>query len=124
MTAFNTRHGLFETLVMPFGLSNVPATFQAYINEILRSYLDIICTAYIDDIIIFSGDLLSHRAHINTVLDTLGEAGLYCDTKKYGFEVQEVTYLGMIISTKGARMDPQKAQCIVDWKALSCLKDV
>lgn len=50
MTAFNTRYGLFETLVMPFGLSNAPATFQARINEILRPYLDVFCTAYIDDI--------------------------------------------------------------------------
>ena len=51
MTAFNTRYGLFESLVMPFGLSNTLATFQARINEVLRPFLDILCTAYIDDIL-------------------------------------------------------------------------
>ena len=52
LTALNTRYGLFESLVMPFGLSNAPATFQARINEVLRPYLDVFCTAYIDDILI------------------------------------------------------------------------
>lgn len=114
MTAFNTRYGLFETLVMPFGLSNAPATFQARINEVLRPFLDIFCTAYIDDILIYSEDRLSHQSHVNMVLDALGKAGLHCDIKKCEFEVQEVTYLGMIISTTGVKMDPQKVQCIVD----------
>jgi hypothetical protein len=124
MTAFNTQYGLFETLVMPFGLSNAPATFQARINEVLRPFLDIFCTAYIDDILIYSDDLTSHRNHVNSVLQALRDAGLHCDIKKCEFEVQEVTYLGLIISTTGVRMDPQKVQCIIDWKPPINLKDV
>ena len=71
MTAFNTRYGLFETLVMPFGLSNALATFQARINEVLRPFLDIFCTAYIDDILIFLDNLKDHRKHVCSVLQAL-----------------------------------------------------
>ncbi|KAM4067807.1 reverse transcriptase (RNA-dependent DNA polymerase) [Hirsutella rhossiliensis] len=66
MTAFNTRYGLFESMVMPFGLSNAPATFQARINEVLRPFLDRYCTAYIDDILIYSDDLATHRLHVKS----------------------------------------------------------
>ncbi|KJZ69153.1 hypothetical protein HIM_11454 [Hirsutella minnesotensis 3608] len=76
MTAFNTRYGLFESMVMPFGLSNAPATFQARINEVLRPFLDRYCTAYIDDILIYSNDLATHRLHVKSVLQALENAGL------------------------------------------------
>jgi len=124
MTAFNTRYGLFETLVMPFGLSNAPATFQARINEVLRPFLDIFCTAYIDDILIFSDNLKDHRKHVCSVLQALQDAGLQLDIKKCKFETTEVTYLGMIVSTSGVKMDPLKVQCILDWQAPTTVKDV
>lgn len=124
LTAFNTRYGLFETLVMPFGLSNAPATFQARINEVLRPYLDIFCTAYIDDVLVYSNTLKEHRKHVNIVLQALRDAGLYLDIKKCEFEVQEVTYLGMIVSTAGVRMDPAKVACITGWEDCSNVKDV
>lgn len=124
MTAFNTRYGLFESLVMPFGLSNAPATFQARINEVLRPFLDRFCTAYIDDILIYSDDLQSHRTHVKSVLEVLEKAGLQLDVKKCEFETTEVTYLGMIISTTGVRMDPSKVDTIVDWEAPGHVKEL
>lgn len=69
MMAFNT------SMVMPFGLSNAPATVQARINEILRPFLDRCCTAYIDDILIYSNDLASQRLHVKSVIQTLEAAG-------------------------------------------------
>ncbi|CAG8974418.1 hypothetical protein HYALB_00010058 [Hymenoscyphus albidus] len=114
ITAFNTRYGLFEQMVMPFGLTNAPATFQARMNEVLRPWLDVFCTAYIDDVLIYSDDLLSHRAHVHQVLKALGEAGLHLDIKKCEFEVQEVKYLGMVISTEGVMMDPEKISAITE----------
>ena len=60
-TAFRTRYGLFEYLVMPFGLANTPATWQKFINDILKDYLDDFATAYIDDILIFSETMAEHR---------------------------------------------------------------
>jgi putative NADPH-quinone reductase len=71
MTAFNTCYGLFETLVMPFGLFNAPATFQAWINEVLRPFLDIFCIVYINDILVFSDNLKDHRKHVRLVLKAL-----------------------------------------------------
>ncbi|EAA65145.1 hypothetical protein AN0003.2 [Aspergillus nidulans FGSC A4] len=62
MTAFCTRYGLFEWLVTPFGLANVPSTFQKYINWTLREYLDEFCSAYIDDVLVYTNrDLRQHR---------------------------------------------------------------
>ena len=124
LTAFNTRYGLFESLVMPFGLCNAPATFQARINDVLRPYLDIFCTAYIDDVLVYSDNLLEHRQHVNLVLETLAKAGLHLDIKKCEFEVKEVTYLGMIISTEGVRMDPKKVEAIAVWEPPVNVKDV
>jgi hypothetical protein len=61
LTAFNIHYGLYETLVIPFGLSNVPVIFQARINKVLYLYLDVFCIAYINNILIYSDNLTSYR---------------------------------------------------------------
>ena len=124
MTAFMTRYGLYETLVMPFGLTNAPATFQTYINKALHPWLDVFCTAYIDDILIYSNTLEEHREHVRTILQALQKAGLHLDIRKCEFEVNEVTYLGMIISDSGVKMDPTKIHAITSWQPPSNLKDI
>ena len=63
-TAFWTRYGLFESLVMPMGLTNAPATFQKFINDILQPFLNQFCTAFLDDILIYSDTLEEHRIHV------------------------------------------------------------
>ncbi|XP_044724102.1 reverse transcriptase (RNA-dependent DNA polymerase) domain-containing protein [Hirsutella rhossiliensis] len=91
-TAFRTRYGLYEWLVTPFGLTGAPATFQRYINHTLRDFLDEFCSAYIDDILIYSSD-----------------AGLQIDIDKCDFEAKSVKYLGFIVEAgKGIRVDPEK----------------
>ena len=124
MTAFNTRYGLFELLVMPFGLSNAPATFQAYINKVLHPFLDVFCTAYIDNILIYSDDLTSYHKHVRLVCQALQNAGLQCDIWKCEFEVTEVKYLGLIISTSGVRIDPAKVECVTNWKEPQDVKEI
>lgn len=124
MTAFRTRFGLFESLVTPFGLSNAPATFQARINEVLREYLDVFCTAFIDDVLIYSDTLEEHRVHVMKVLTALGDAGLQLDIDKCEFEVTETKYLGLIISRDGVKMDPAKVQSILEWQKPTHIKDV
>jgi hypothetical protein len=124
LTAFNTRYGLYESLVMPFGLSNAPSTFQAFINKILNPYLDVFCTAYIDDILIYSNTLKEHKEHVKKVHELLHANGLHLDVKKCEFAVREVTYLGLIIGEDGVRMDPAKIACITDWKSPRHVRDV
>jgi len=114
-TAFRTRYGLFEYLVMPFGLTNGPASFQHYVNDALRDYLDVFCTAYLDDILIYSNTLKEHKQHVRQVLQRLKEFGLQADIAKCEFHVQEVKYLGLIVGTNGIRMDPSKVSAVVDW---------
>ena len=70
-TAFLTRYGLFEYTVIPFGLCNAPSTFQAFINEVLREYLDVFCSAYLDDILIYSDDEDNYVYYVSMVLEKL-----------------------------------------------------
>ena len=123
-TAFLTRYGLFEYTVMPFGLCNAPGTFQAFINHILREYLDVFCTAYLDDILVYSTGIAEHKHHVKQVLQRLREAGLFLDIYKCEFNVTTVKYLGIIITTEGLEMDPSKVKAIKEWKQPRCLKDV
>jgi hypothetical protein len=123
-TAFRTRYGLFESLVMPFGLTNAPANFQHIINDVLRPYLDIFVTAYLDDILIYSDNLNDYRNHILKVLEALSEASLHLKPEKCEFHRQEVKYLGFIISTSGTKMDPAKVATIQEWPVPRKVKDV
>ena len=125
-TAFRTRYGLFEWKVCPFGLANAPSTFQRYINWALRDYLDDFCSAYVDDILIFtSGSLQDHRDKVKKVLSQLREHGLQLDIKKCDFETKATRYLGYIIEVgKGIRMDPEKTKAIREWAPPQAVKGV
>jgi hypothetical protein len=111
---FNTRYGLFETLVIPFRLSNALVIFQARINEILYLYLDVFCTVYINDILVYLDNLLEYKEHVKKVLYVLQDISFQLDIKKYEFEVTEITYLGLILSIEGVRIDPAKIKYIID----------
>jgi hypothetical protein len=115
-TAFRTRYGLFECLVMPFGLTNAPATFQRMINHVLRAYIDDFVIVYLDDILIFSKTLEEHEEHVHKVLQTLQDANLLVELEKCSFHVQEVKFLGHLISPGQVRMDPDKLKAIRDWE--------
>ena len=123
-TAFLTRYGLYEYTVMPFGLCNAPATFQAFINDVLREYLDVFCTAYLDDILVYSDTEDDHVIHVGKVLTKLQKAGLYLDVNKCDFHVNRVKYLGLIITTDGVEMDLKKIEAISQWKEPRCTRDV
>jgi RNase H-like domain found in reverse transcriptase/Reverse transcriptase (RNA-dependent DNA polymerase)/Integrase zinc binding domain/Chromo (CHRromatin Organisation MOdifier) domain/Integrase core domain len=123
-TAFRTRYGHFEYLVMPFGLTNAPASFQAYANDCLREYLDKFCVAYLDDILIYSDSLEEHIQHVRMILQRLRECGLYVKLEKCDFHVQEISFLGFIISPDGVSMDPKRIATIVEWPVPESVHDV
>ena len=124
LTAFITRFGLFEMLVTPFGLCNAPATFQNYINHVLHDALDDYCTAYLDDVLVFSRTREEHAKHVREVITRLGNAGLQIDINKSEFYTKKTKYLGLIISTDGMSMDPEKVQVIQAWKDPTSVKEL
>jgi len=97
-TAFRTRYGRFESLVMPFGLTNALATFQTYINHALRPFLDRFCTAYLDDILIYSESEEQHIEHVKHILEALTKAGLQVKPQKCEFHTNNIQYLGLLLS--------------------------
>ena len=123
-TAIKTRAGLFEYRVMPFGLCNAPSDFQAFINDILKGYLDDFCTAYADDILIYSNTEAEHRDHVRKILLRLQEHGIQVDIDKCEFHTPEVKYLGLIITKDGIKMDPAKIADVLAWKSPRTLKEV
>ena len=124
LTTFRTRYGAYKCKVLPFGLTNGPATYQRYMNDILFDYLDDFCTAYLDDILIYSENELDHQEHVKKVLARLKEAGLQADIRKCEFGVQRTKYLGFIISTDGVEVDPDKVQAIHEWKEPQTVKGI
>ena len=69
----------------PFGLTNGPATYQRYMNDILLHYLDVFCTVYLDDKLIYSDNIIDHQDHVVKVLHRLRKAGLQADIRKCEF---------------------------------------
>jgi len=87
--------------VTPFGLTNAPSLFQHFINNTLRPYLDVFCTAYINNILVYSNNLAKHKKHVDFILEALRGASLQLDIDKYKFYKTEVLYLRLVISIDG-----------------------
>jgi hypothetical protein len=116
LLTFCTPVGNFKPTVMGFGPCNGPATFQRYINETLFEYLNVFCTAYLDDVLIYSQNLEEHQEHVKLVLQRLMDAGLEVDIRKCEFHVTKTKFLGLIVSTNGLEMDPEKIEVVKNWE--------
>ena len=123
-TAFKTRYGHFEYLVMPFGLANAPATFQSHIHRALAGYVDVICIVYLDDILIYSQSREEHIQHVRMVLERLREWGLYAKVSKCQFFTLTVDFLGFVVTTEGIEMDKERVRTIVEWPTPENVHDV
>jgi hypothetical protein len=114
-TAFHTHDGLYEFLVMVFGLCNAPAMFHSLMNDVLRPFLRRFVLVFFDDILIYNKTWADHLRHLRAVLDELRRHQLFVKRSKCSFGVPSVAYLGHIISTAGVAMDPAKVAAIYDW---------
>ena len=123
--AFRCKLGLFEPLVMTFGLCNAPATFQAYMNKIFADLVEKDhLVVYLDDILIFHHDLNELRRLTHDVLSRLQKHDLYLKPEKCFFNRTSIEYLGVIVSQGQVKMDPAKLSGISDWPTPAKLKDV
>src|SRR5438270_7352589 len=102
-------------MVMPFGLANAPATFQAYINRALAGLVDITCIVYIDDILIYSKDPKAHRRHVAEVLERLQKHRLYAKLLKCKFSTNTVELLGFVIGFDSVAMKSSHVKTILKW---------
>ena len=110
---------------MPFSLTNAPAIFQSLINTVLRQYLDIFVTAYIDDVLVYTnGTLEEYKQYVKTILHALQKAGMRLHLDKSVFHTKEVEYLGLILTTEGIQMDNTKTAAVQDWPTPKNLKEV
>uniref|UniRef100_A0A8H7K3X9 Reverse transcriptase domain-containing protein n=1 Tax=Bionectria ochroleuca TaxID=29856 RepID=A0A8H7K3X9_BIOOC len=109
---------------MPFGLTNTPATFQRMINQVLREYLDIFVVVYLDNILIFSDDLETHKEYVHKVLKKLEDAKLLVEPEKSHFHVQKVNFLGHTIRPNEIRIEQGKITAVKDWETPKTVKEV
>jgi hypothetical protein len=122
--AFRTKYGHFEPTVMQFGLSNAPAVFQRFMNNIFRDLLDITVIVYLDDILIISNSRVEHVQHVTEVLLRLQKHNLFCNPSKCVFFVTEVTYIGLVVTPEGISMQQEEVKVIQEWPEPRNLKQV
>jgi hypothetical protein len=115
LAAFRCQFGLFEPLVVQFGLTNAPAVFQRFVNSLFYDMLDTSVVVYLDDILIFSDNLDDHVTQVREVLKRLIKNNLVCKVSKCKFHRQEVMFLGHILTPDGIKMDPAKQQGILEY---------
>lgn len=123
-TAFRTHNGHYEYLVMPFGLMNAPATFQATMNDIFRPYLRSFVLVFFDDILVYSKSETEHLEHLKLVLSVLESHCFVANEAKCKFGCKQVDYLGHVISGDGVAVDPDKIKCVLEWPEPKNVKGV
>ncbi|GKD34073.1 putative reverse transcriptase domain-containing protein, partial [Tanacetum coccineum] len=134
-TAFRTRYGHYEFLVMPFGLTNAPAVFMDLMNRIFHEYLDKFVIVFIDDILVYSKSEEEHERHLRIGKECGGGEALaggparpslfdFEDPSEEAFTLQQVAFLGHIVSADGIIMDPSKVEVITKWPRPTTVTEV
>jgi hypothetical protein len=123
-TAFRTRYGHYEFVVVPFGLTNAPATFMCLMNNVLSEFLNKFVLVFIDDILIYSKNREEHEEHLRVVLLVLREHHLYAKFSKFNFFQKQIHYLGHVIFEEGVAVDPNKIRSIMEWPTPKDVSDI
>ena len=123
-TAFRTRYGHYQFMVLPFGLTNAPATFMHLMNSIFAEYLDKFVVIFLDDILIYSKNMEEHKQHLKIVFEILRKNQLYASKKKCEFAKTDIEFLGHRVSSEGIHVDPSKTKTIENWPILQNVHEV
>ncbi|KAL4038613.1 hypothetical protein IC575_002235 [Cucumis melo] len=123
-TAFRSKYGHYEFIVMSFGLTNAPAVFMDLMNRVFREFLDTFVIVFIDDILIYSKTEAEHEEHLRLVLQTLRDNKLYAKFSKCEFWLKQVSFLGHVVSKAGVSVDPAKIEAVTGWTRPSTVSEV
>jgi hypothetical protein len=123
-TAFKTKFGMYEWLVMPFRLTNAPSTFMCLMNEVLRSFIGKFMVVYFDDILIYRKSLDEHIEHLHAVFGALHEAHLFANHEKCTFCTDRVAFLGYVVTPQGIEVDEAKIEGRKSWPIPATLKQL
>jgi hypothetical protein len=123
-TAFRTRYGHYEFLVMSFRLTNVPAVFMDMMNRVFHDYLDQFTVVFIDDIMIYSKMLEEHGEHLLKAFERLRREQLYAKLEKCKFWLDNMYFLGHMIFGERVAVDPKKVKVVVEWTKPTSLFEI
>ena len=123
-TAFCSRYGHYEFIVMSFGLTNAPTVFMNLMNRVFKDFLDSFVIVFIDDILIYSKTEAEHEEHLHQVLETLRANKLYAKFSKCEFWLKKVTFLGHVVSSEGVSVDPAKIEAVTNWPRPSTVSEI
>ncbi|MGH0124627.1 UNVERIFIED_CONTAM: hypothetical protein FKN15_076715 [Acipenser sinensis] len=123
-TAFTTPFGLYEFERMPFGLCNAPATFQRLMQRCLGGQVSESLLIYLDDVIVYSVDFMTHLSHLEAVFEALWKYGLKLCPEKCQLFQRQVKFLGHLVSAERVAPDPQKVAAVHDWETPTTVRTV
>jgi len=123
--AFTIHIGSFEPTVMFFGMTNLPAIFQAMMNEILRDLINKgKVAAFVDDVLVGTKTEEGHNEIVEEVLRRLEKNNLYIKPEKYVWKVRKIEFLGVVIGPNGIEMEAEKVDGVLSWSQPKNVKDV
>ena len=123
-TAFRTSYGHYEFLVMPFDLTNAPTTFMDLMNRVFKPYQDQFVVVFIDDILVYSKNKEEHKKNLHVILQTLREHQHFSKLNKCEFWLDQISFLGHVVSKDGISVDPSKVEAVLSWKRPSTVSEI